>query len=132
MRVIKPENWPTIFGEQIAAGDLDAALSLYDPEARFVSPTGEVLAGGPRIREVLAGLVERKAHMVGHVNRVVTTGGVALLYTHWSRTMVGPSGQPVEDQHESIEVLKQQPDGGWKLIVGDPGGRDGEAPRPAP
>ena len=46
-----------------------------------------------------------------------------LLYTDWQATAVGPSGQPVEDCHKAIEVLRRQPDGTWKLIVGDPKGR---------
>jgi ketosteroid isomerase-like protein len=36
------------------------------------------------------------------------------------------SGKTVAVHHKAIEVLRRQPDGAWKLIVGDPNGREQE------
>jgi hypothetical protein len=41
----KPEDWPRQFEQHVNAGELDAALGLYDPEAHFVSPGDGALAG---------------------------------------------------------------------------------------
>jgi hypothetical protein len=37
--------------------------------------------------------------------------------------MVETSGETVEHHSRAIEVVRRQPDGTWKLIVGDPNGR---------
>jgi ketosteroid isomerase-like protein len=31
----RPEDWPDKFTQYLAAGDLDAVMTLYEPEARF-------------------------------------------------------------------------------------------------
>jgi hypothetical protein len=36
----KPEDWPRVFEQHFDAGDLDAVMALYDPEARFVTRSG--------------------------------------------------------------------------------------------
>jgi hypothetical protein len=56
----------------------------------------------------------------------VTVGEIALLYTDFQGTTVDASGTTVEIRHKALEVLRRQPDGTWKLIVGDPNGREGE------
>jgi hypothetical protein len=33
----KPEDWPRVFEQHLNAGDLDAVVTLYEPEARFVT-----------------------------------------------------------------------------------------------
>ena len=48
----KPEDWPPEFVEHFNAGDLDAVMSLYEPEARFVTRSGETLVGRDAIRKV--------------------------------------------------------------------------------
>ena len=52
-----PEDWPHDFTQSLNAGDLDAVVALYDPDARFVDRTGEILIGRDRIRDILAGLI---------------------------------------------------------------------------
>jgi ketosteroid isomerase-like protein len=48
-----PEDWPSLFAQHLNAGDLDEVMSLYEPDARFVAPSGETLVGRDRIGEVL-------------------------------------------------------------------------------
>jgi hypothetical protein len=43
----KPEDWPRVFEQHLNAGDLDAVMALYEPEARFVSRSGETLVVPP-------------------------------------------------------------------------------------
>ena len=41
----KPEDWPRLFEQHLNAGDLDAVMALYEPEARFAtSPAKHWLA----------------------------------------------------------------------------------------
>ena len=75
------------------------------------------------MRRVLAGLIDAKTHMQCRVVKAVVTGDVAVLYTDFQRTTVEASGKTVEANQKAIEVLRHQPDGTWRLIVGDPHGR---------
>jgi uncharacterized protein (TIGR02246 family) len=119
-----PADWPRQFTEHLNAGDLDAVLELYDPDARFVARTGETLVGRDRIRDVLAGMIRAHTHLQSHVIQTVTVGDSALLYSDFEGTTVDASNATVAARHQAIEVLRRRPDGTWKLIVGDPAGRD--------
>ena len=44
--------------------------------------------------------------------------------TDFEGTMNDDSGKTVAIRHKAVEVLRCQPDGTWKLIVGDPTGRE--------
>jgi uncharacterized protein (TIGR02246 family) len=119
----EPEDWPRLFEQHFNSGDLDAVMALYEPEARFVTRSGETLVGQDSIRKVLAGLIAAKTQFRSRVVRAVTVGDIAQLYTDFEGTTVDSSGNTVPVHSKAIEVLHRQPDGGWKLIVGDPNGR---------
>jgi uncharacterized protein (TIGR02246 family) len=119
----KPEDLPHVFEQHLNAGDLDAVMALYEPEARFVAQSGETLVGHDAIRTVLSGLIEAKTHFRSNVIRAVTVDDIAQLYTDFEGTQVDDSGNTVAVRSKAIEVLRRQPDGSWKLIVGDPNGR---------
>jgi uncharacterized protein (TIGR02246 family) len=120
----KPEDWPRVFEQHLNDGDLDAIMALYEPEARFVTRSGETLVGRDAIRKVLAGMIEAKTQFQSRVLRVVTVGDIAQLYTDFEGTTVDASGKTVPVRNRAIEVLLRQPSGDWKLIMGDPNGRE--------
>lgn len=113
-----------MFTEHLEAGDLDAVVGLYEADARFVTRSGETLVGRERIRPVLRGLIDTKTRLRSRVVRAIAVGDVALLCTDFEGTAVDATGKPAEVRHQAIEILRRQPDGTWKLIVGDPNGRE--------
>jgi uncharacterized membrane protein/ketosteroid isomerase-like protein len=119
----KPEDWPRVFEQHFNAGDLDAVIGLYEPEARFVMRSGETLVGHDAIRKVLSGLIGAKTKFHSRVVRKVSVGDIAQLYTDFEGATVDSSGNTVPVRNKAIEVLRRQPDGSWKLIMGDPNGR---------
>lgn len=119
----QPEDWPRLFTERLNAGDLEGVVALYEPDARFVTPSGETLVGRDRMRLVLAGLIDTGTRMQGEVVKVVTADDIAVLYTDFAVTTVGASGETAQIHQRAIEVLRRLPDGSWRLIVGDPNGR---------
>src|SRR5215470_3384995 len=121
----KPEDWPREFAQHINDGNVDAAAALYVSDATVVSVAGEILAGRNPIRRMLSGLVADKARMEARVVKVVATasGDEAMLYTDWAATMNDASGKPVERRVKAIEVVREQADGSWRLVLGDPNGR---------
>jgi len=111
-----PDDWPRQFTRHLNAGDLEAVVGLYEPDARFVAQSGQTLVGLDRIRDVLAGMIRAKTRLQSRVINAITAGDTALLYTDFQGTTVDASGK-------TVEALRRQPDGTWKLIVGDPNGR---------
>jgi uncharacterized protein (TIGR02246 family) len=118
-----PEDWPRVFEQHLNAGDLDKVMSLYEPDARFVAPSGETLIGLDRIRQVIAGLIKSNTKFQSRVLRVSRIDDLALLYTDFDGTTVDGSGKTIELRSRAIEVLRRQTDGTWKLIIGDPNAR---------
>ena len=99
-------------------------MALYEPDARFVASSGEVLIGRQRIREALSKLIAAKMQFRSRVVKAVTVGDIAQLSTDFEGTAIDDSGKRVPVRNKAIEVLRRQRDGDWKLIVGDPNGRE--------
>jgi uncharacterized protein (TIGR02246 family) len=119
-----PEDCPRVFEQHFNAGDLDAVMALYEPEARFVARSGEKLVGRDAIRKVLARMIEAKTQFQSRVLRASTVGDIAQLYTDFEGTTVDASGKTIAISNKAIEVLRRQHDGSWKLIMGDPNGHE--------
>ncbi|MDF1552958.1 MAG: SgcJ/EcaC family oxidoreductase [Deferrisomatales bacterium] len=110
--------------EIIDTGDLDAALELYEPDAVFVVSPGHVVTGHAAIREVLQGMIAAGA--TGRLEGVTAVrsadGAVAFTRAKGSSTGPGPDGKPVTTHFHSIEVVRKQPDGTWRIAIDDPSG----------
>src|SRR5262245_56654394 len=110
----KPEDWPRLFEQHFNADDLDAVMSLYEPEACFVTLSGDTLIGRDAIRNALGAMIEAKTQLRSLVVRSLTVGDVAQLYTDFEGTMVDGSGETIPVRNKAIEVLRRRPDGNWK------------------
>ena len=111
----EPEDWPAGSSSTStpASSTRHSACMTRRPAS---SPPGDgAVAGVDGVRHALAGLIGMGARLHGRVVRVITAGDVALLYTDWEST--------AGEAHKAIELLRRQPDGTWKLIVGDPRAR---------
>jgi hypothetical protein len=75
-------------------------------------------------RSPLGAMIQSKTKLQSRVIKIVTVGGIAQLYTDFEGTTLDALGKTTEVRHKAIEVLRRQPGGGWKLIVGDPNGRE--------
>jgi uncharacterized protein (TIGR02246 family) len=124
MSPYNPEDWPRLFEQHLNAGDLNAVISLYEPGARFVAQSGNIVTGRDQIRLALAAMISSETRLHSQVIRAVTVGDVALLYTNFEGTTLAASGKTVEIHSRAIEILRRQSDGIWRLIVGDPNGRN--------
>jgi uncharacterized protein (TIGR02246 family) len=109
-----PEDICRLFQRHMAEGDVDALLSLYDPEAAFLNQKGEVRKGREGLREELAPFAAMKAVFEFDVRQVIEAGDMALMHTRWRVTA---------DRQMSvyaIEVARRQRDGTWRWLIGDP------------
>jgi len=118
----QPRDWPLCFTQRLKEADLEGLVQLYESEANFLSPARETIVGRDRIRSVLAELIDRKIHFKSRVHQTAAVDDIAMLYTDFM-LQPGSSGE-YRKTSKAIEVLRRQPDGTWKLLIGDPAGRN--------
>ena len=124
MPAYKPEECDLMLYEVMEAGDLDSALDLYEPEAIFIVSPGKVVTGRAAIREILQGMASAQA--TGKLDSVTSVtsadGSLAFTRTKGSSTIPGPDGNLITTYFHSVEVVRKQPDGTWRIVIDDPSG----------
>jgi ketosteroid isomerase-like protein len=108
-----PEEICWLFQQYMAEGDIDAVLSVYDPEAVFLNRTGEVKKNGQALKQDLAPFAAMKAVFEFNIKQVVQADDSAD-DTDWKLS----SPEPMSVY--AIEVARRQEDGTWRWLIGDP------------
>jgi uncharacterized protein (TIGR02246 family) len=113
------------FADRLAAGDLDGALALYEPDATFAPQPGTQVTGHAAIRDALEQCMALRPELSGDVVKVLEAGDVALVVNRWTLRGSAPGGEPVEMAGTSADVMRRGGDGSWRLVVDDPWGAAG-------
>ncbi|MCA1668180.1 MAG: SgcJ/EcaC family oxidoreductase [Thermomicrobia bacterium] len=119
-----PEDIHRLFAEAVTAGNLEALVALYEPDATVIERTGERTEGVDDIRRHLAHLLTMRPAMSIQGSRVHRKGEFALLSSHWIATAAAPDGRPVRMEFHGSELARQQRDGTWRLLLDNPWGAD--------
>ena len=109
-----PEDICRLFQQSMAAGDLDAVLSVFDPEVVLVNQSGEVTQGRDGLRQELAPFAAMKTRFAFTIKQVIQSGDIALMHTEWQVSF------PMPMSVYAIAVARRQPDGTWRWLIGDP------------
>jgi uncharacterized protein (TIGR02246 family) len=119
-----PEEVLKSIVDGINTGNLDALMTLYEPDAAFAAQPGNLANGLAGVREALNGFIAMKGKLDLKVTRVLEAGGLALVIGVWSFNGIGPDGQPVKLASKSADVLRRQADGSWRFVIDNPWGTD--------
>jgi uncharacterized protein (TIGR02246 family) len=117
-----PEQVLASIVDGINTGNLDALMTLYEPQAAFATQPGSLAHGLQGIREGLAGFIAMKGTLDIKVTRVLEANGLALVIGTWSFEGTGPDGEPVSLSARNADVLRRQPDGSWRFAIDNPWG----------
>ncbi len=117
-----PEDVHQLWFAAMNAGDLDATLELYEPEATLVPQPGEVVSGTAAIREALGGFLAMQPRFEQRPRQVLVTGDLALLISEWTMQATGPDGSPVQMTATTSDVVRRQADGSWRVAIDNPYG----------
>ena len=120
----RPEHVLQSIVHGINTGDLNALMSLYEPEAAFATRPGSLAYGLPGVRESLAAFVAMKGTLDLNVTRVLEASDLALVVGTWSFTGTGPDGGLVKLTGHNADVLRRQSDGSWRFVIDNPWGTD--------
>jgi uncharacterized protein (TIGR02246 family) len=118
----RPEAVIERFSQLLAAGDVDAMMELYEPEAAFAPHPGETAAGHDEIRAALQAFLALEPRMDGRIDKVLEAGDTALVANCWTLAGTAPDGSPVEMSGTSADVLRRRDDGSWGILIDDPWG----------
>jgi uncharacterized protein (TIGR02246 family) len=124
MNAQKPEDLHNLFTTAFNAGDIDAVMALYEPEAVLIPQPGQVTRGHAAIRYALQQFLALKGTMQVKSVFVIHGPGLALLRGQWKLNGTGPDGQPITMIGQSVEVARQQSTGEWRFAVDHPFGAD--------
>jgi uncharacterized protein (TIGR02246 family) len=122
MPVRHPEELDRLFAAALNAGDLEALMKLYEPEATLTPEPGKVVAGASAIREALSGFLAAKPRMTIANKVLAQTGDIALVTAQWQLSGTGPDGKPMMLSGQSVEVCRRQADGSWLFAIDTPWG----------
>ena len=122
-----PEDISRLIGEAITSGDMDAALSLYEPDATFAMPTafGEgSVTGLDGLREALGGFLAMSPELKVNAEKTLLSGDTAMVIGNWTLKGRDPEGNDVDASGRYADVVRRQPDGSWLFVIDNPNGSD--------
>src|SRR5262245_61465554 len=117
MPASKPEEVHRLFSEAFNAGDLNAIMSLYEPDAVLVPQPGQTVRGHAAIRQALVSFLAMKPRFAFQAGRVLESKDIAILFSSWTLTGAGPGGSPVKMSGQTTDVVHRQKDGSWLLVI---------------
>ena len=122
MQARTPEEIDHLFVKAMNEGDVEAMLTLYEPDQVFVSQPGQpVVRGvGESLREKLRAFTSLKPRLEIEMKHVVEAGDIALYCCQWTMQVTGPDGQEQTLSGRDANVARRQPDGTWRILIDNP------------
>jgi uncharacterized protein (TIGR02246 family) len=94
-------------------GNVDTVLSMYDFNGIIVPEPGKPVSGREKFEEAIRAILSIKGKMEIKTVYCLQTGNLAVGRSEWNIT----DGQEVKISAKGIEVMKEQPDGTWKIVI---------------
>jgi uncharacterized protein (TIGR02246 family) len=118
MPAYQPEECEILYGEALNRGDVEAAVELYEPDAKIRARAGSVICGTDAIREHVQSILAVKPKLAIDGSVLVSSdGNIALTSARWNLEATLPDGQPMIDSGQSMEVVRRQADGTWRFVL---------------
>lgn len=112
-----PEQIHRRFEEAFNAGDLEALLNLYEPDAALIPQPGVLATGLDQIGQALQGFLDLGGKITLDSKTSVVVGDLAYLTNRWSLVGTDPDGNPFEMGATTAEVARSQSDGSWRYVI---------------
>jgi ketosteroid isomerase-like protein len=122
--MMTPKEFLSSYVEEFNAKNVSSLIDMYETDACFVVQPGQVVNGLENIRQSLQGFVDMNGKLESKVKGVIQTSNLALVNTEWSFSGDGPDGKPVNIAGKATDVLRQQSDGTWRVLIDNPWGTD--------
>lgn len=121
MRAKTPEETHAALESAFNAGDVEAFVQAFEPDALMVTPPGgEVARGRDEIRDAVGPLFALTPSARIDVIAKLERDGLALTHARWSVHGADPDGETVELGGNGTIVSRRQPDGTWLIALDHP------------
>ena len=94
-------------------GNVATVLSMYDFNGIIVPEPGKPVSGKEKFEEAIKAILSIKGKMEIKTVYCLQTGNLAVGRSEWNIT----DGNEVKVSAKGIEVMKQQADGTWKIVI---------------
>lgn len=94
-------------------GDVATVLSMYDFNGIIVPEPGKTVTGKAAFEEAIRSILSIKGTMEIKTVYCLQTGPLAVGRSEWSIT----DGHEVKVSAKGIELMQQQADGTWKILI---------------
>jgi ketosteroid isomerase-like protein len=101
----------------LSDGDLEAALAQYEPGAPLQPWVREAASDRDSVGDILLGLMELRLPLSARVRAVLPARGLALVLGERHMGGTGPDGQRIRMSGLGSTVVRQQPDGAWRIVA---------------
>ena len=94
-------------------GDVATVMSMYDVTGVIVPEPGKPVSGKQKFEESIKAILSIKGKMQIKTVYCLQSGNVAVGRSEWNIT----DGKDVKISAKGIELMKQQQDGTWKIVI---------------
>ncbi|MDN5287842.1 MAG: hypothetical protein JWR38_4116 [Mucilaginibacter sp.] len=94
-------------------GDVATVMNMYDVTGIIVPEPGKPVSGKEQFEEAIKAILSIPGKMEIKTVYCLQTGNIAVGRSEWNIT----DGNDVKISAKGIEVMKQQTDGTWKIII---------------
>jgi ketosteroid isomerase-like protein len=117
----RAEDAHAVLAAAFNTGDADTVLSMYDFTGIIVPEPGKPVTGKEKFEEAIKAILSIKGKMEIKTVYCLQTGNLALGRSEWNIK----DGEDVKISAKGIEIMKQQADGTWKILVDHAFGAEG-------
>jgi len=94
-------------------GDVTTVMKMYDVNGIFVPEPGKPVSGKEQFEQAIKAILSIKGKMEIKTVYCLQTGNLAVGRSEWNIT----DGQEVKVSAKGIELMQQQADGTWKIVI---------------
>lgn len=109
----KAEDVHAALANAFNTGNVITVMNMYDTDGIIVPEPGKPVSGKEQFEQAIKGILSIPGKMEIKTVYCMRKDDIAVGRSEWSITDNGE----VKISAKGIEVMKQQPDGGWKIIV---------------
>jgi len=109
----RAEDTHSALADAFNTGNVDTVMKMYDVNGIIVPEPGKPVSGKQRFEEAIKSILSIKGKMEIKTVYCLQTGDLAVGRSEWNIK----DGNEVKVSAKGIEVMKQQTDGSWKIVI---------------
>jgi ketosteroid isomerase-like protein len=118
----EPEGVVASLLERFNSGRVEAMMSLYDPEAVFVTGDGRTVSDPAEIAKELESFLGLGLPMRATARHLFVADDIVQIVLDWSLDGVGPDGQQMHLAGSASDIARRGADGRWRYLIDNPFG----------